>query len=260
MEKNIDESQNIYDIENEKFCSQKENKNNNKKESQYQIFNFKHNSQIFKFNTNSYSLLHGKLKVNLNTEQKRELVNKYWIIKPKQKYEFYSKAIKDIWKNESISKLKNLLGIIMVFRNFLNIDDINRFDNYFSVLIKSNERKYCNKCEYGKLLFIGGDLKCEMGKMLKDEFGKNECNTKDNSLPVYISIMVYDEYEKIESEANDLCDKMPEHNGFLKFPKIFHQDFQKGLSNKVQRIKREKMAKREKLRTEENKEQNKNNN
>jgi hypothetical protein len=253
MENDLRKEDEIYDIEKDfKFCSQKENKINNKKESKEQILNFNYKS--FKFYTYSYSKFHGKIKVNLTTQQKKELVDKYWIIKPLQKYDFYSKAIKNIWKNEEIAKLQHLIGIIMVFNNFLKKNELERFDNYFSILIKSNERSYCKQYENGKLLYIGGDLKEEikLGDMLKKEFANEECNTKDNSLPVYISIMVYDEYEKIESDALDLCDKEPEHNGFSNHKEIFHQSFPKELTNKVRRIKNEKRTKKEKLRAEDN--------
>lgn len=253
MEKENRKEEEVYDIEKEyKFGSQNENKINNKKESKSQINNF--NLKISNSKNSSYSLLHGKLKINLTSQQKRELVDKYWIIKPEKKYDFYSKSIKKIWKNEEISKLKYLIGIIMVFNKFLKKNELERFDNYFSILIKSNERKYYENSENGKLLFVGGNLKkeIELGDIIKKEFDKEECNTKDNSLPVYMSIMVYDEYEKIESEAIDLCDKDPDHNGFLKHPEIFHKDFPKELSNKVKRIKNEKRAKKEKMKQDEN--------
>ena len=144
----------------------------------------------------------------------------------------------------------------MVFKNFLTKKDIERFDNYFPIKIRTNERKYYNSSENGKILFIGGDLKCQLGEMLKNEFGNCEDNLNENNLPIYITIMVYNEYEKIELEAIDYCDKIPEHNGFLKFPYIFHHNFPKTLSTKVQRIKNEKMAKKDKLKLEEKEKKN----
>ena len=134
----------------------------------------------------------------------------------------------------------------MIFKKYLTEEDLKRFDNYFSILIKSNERGFCNKYKYGKILFIGGNLKYELGDMLKNEFYNSNNDYKDNNLPLYISIMTYNEYEEIYTEAYDQCDKDPEHNGFGDF-KIFHQEFHKNLSNKFVRIREEKKRKKNDL-------------
>ena len=254
MDNNIIEiNDNLSDLDKDnKFCSQSENKNNNKKEIKEQIIKMSSNSNVFYFKTNSYGILNGKINLNWSKEIKRDLVTKYWVITPNQKYEFYGNEIKKIWKNKTISELKNLIGILMIFRNFLTQKEIGRFDNYFSIKIKSNERQYYNNNENGKILYIGGDLKEELGKMLKDEFGDYKCSIKDNSLPLFISIMVYNEYEEIELDAIDYCDKNPEHDGFGSF-KIFNQKFHKDLSKKVKRTKREKNEKKQKLLEEEKK-------
>ena len=256
MENNNPENNLIYYQKRNNSYSQKDNKKENKANNGEPIIKLWNDSQLFKFETKSYGLLHGKLNINMTTEEKREFINKYWIIKPKQKFKFYGKKIKDIWKDESISKLQNLIGILMVFKNFLTKKDIERFDSYFPIKIRTNERKYYNSSENGKILFIGGDLKCQLGEMLKNEFGNCEDNLNENNLPIYITIMVYNEYEKIELEAIDYCDKIPEHNGFLKFPYIFHHNFPKTLSTKVHRIKNEKMAKKDKLKVEEKEKKN----
>lgn len=244
----------IEDIEKDnKFCSQQENKKKNKADIENQIIKLQsRNSEIFYLETNSYSLLNGKLKVNLTTQQKKELIDKYWIIKPKQQFKFYGMQIKNIWENKTIYDIKKLVGILMLFRNIFTKDDINRFDDYFSIKIKSYERPYLKNSNNGKILFMGGDLKNELGEMLKKEFSNCENNFENNDLPIYISIMTYDEYEKIELDAIDLCDTIPEHDGFLKFQKIFHHDFPKGLSNKVSRINKEKKNKRDVLLKKEN--------
>ena len=256
MENNNPENNLIYYQKTNNSYSQKDNKKENKANNGEPIIKLWNDSQLFKFETKSYGLLHGKLNINMTTEEKREFINKYWIIKPKQKFKFYGKKIKDIWKDESISKLQNLIGILMVFKNFLTKKDIERFDSYFPIKIRTNERKYYNSSENGKILFIGGDLKCQLGEMLKNEFGNCEDNLNENNLPIYITIMVYNEYEKIELEAIDYCDKIPEHNGFLKFPYIFHHNFPKTLSTKVHRIKNEKMDKKDKLKLEEKEKKN----
>lgn len=246
MDQNNPEKDMIYLEKENNLNSKKNNKKNNKPNYEEEIIKLKKDSYLFIFQTRAYGLLHGKLNINMTTEEKKEFINKYWIIKPKKKYKFYGKRIKDIWKDDAISKLQYLIGILMVFKDYLTQKDIERFDNYFPIRIRSNERKYYKKTENGKILFIGGDLKCQLGEMLKNEFE----NCEDKDLPIYMTIMVYDEYEKIELEAIDYCDKIPEHNGFLKFPNVFHKNFPKTLSTKVQRIKNEKMAKKEKLKKE----------
>ena len=135
----------------------------------------------------------------------------------------------------------------MIFKNNMTENEIERFDNYFAIKIKSNEREYCNNSKFGKVFYIGGDLKDDLGDMLKKEF---EDNNNDKIIPIHISIMVYDEYEKIELEANDYCDKYPDHDGFRN-QKIFTQRFHKDLSTKVARIINEKNAKKQKLLEEE---------
>ena len=138
----------------------------------------------------------------------------------------------------------------MVFKDFISYNDFKKFDQYFSILIKSNERNYMktkkeqNKEEnVGKILFIGGNLKNNLGDMFENEFR----NSNIKSLPIYISIMIYREYEEIEIDALDYCDKIPEHNGFLNYNNVFHREFPKNLSNKIKRIKEDRNKKREKL-------------
>ena len=79
--------------------------------------------------------------------------------------------------------------------------------------------------------------------MFENEFR----NSNIKSLPIYISIMIYREYEEIEIDALDYCDKIPEHNGFLNYNNVFHREFPKNLSNKIKRIKEDRNKKREKL-------------
>jgi len=228
------------------FCSQKENMKNNKKDIENQIINLIENQKCKRKELNNYMLFHGKIKINLNKVNKKTIQEKYWIIKPQKKFQFYKNQKKNILEIDSISKLKNLIGIRMIFKNNLTEEDLKRFDHYFSIFIKSNERGFCNKYKYGKILFIGGDLKFELGEMLKNEFYNSNNDYKDNSLPLYMSIMTFNEYEKIYTEAYEQCDKNPEHNGFGNF-KIFHQSFSKTLSNKFKRIKEQKEKKKEDL-------------
>ena len=232
---------------NDKFCSQAENKNNNKKEIKNQIIELFGTNDIYQFESRSYSLVNKKLNLNWDKEVKRNLVNKYWIIKPKQKFDFFGNEIKHLSSNDTISKLRHLIGILMIFKNNITKNEIERFDNYFAIIIKSNERQYYNNSNFGKVLYIGGDLKNDLGGMLKKEF---EDNNDDNILPIHISIMVYDEYEKIELDAYEYCDKYPDHDGFRN-QKIFTQKFHKELSTKVKRIINEKNDKKQKLLEEE---------
>ena len=259
MDNNISKKKDnlIEDIEKDnKFCSKQENKKKNKEDIENQIIKLQSNKELFYFETKSYSLLNGKLKVNLTTQQKKELMDKYWIIKPKQQFKFYGIQIKNIWKNKEIYNIKKIVGILMIFKNTFSKDDLNRFDDYFSIKIKSFERPFSKNSNNGKNFFIGGDLRNKLGEMLEKEFSHCENNFKNNNLPIYISIMTYDEYEKVELDALDLCDTIPEHDGFLKFQKVFHHDFPKGLSNKVLRIKNEKKNKREALLKKENENEN----
>ena len=228
------------------FCSQKENMKNNKKDIENQIINLIENQKCKRKELNNYMLFHGKIKINLNKVNKKTIQEKYWIIKPQKKFQFYKNQKKNILEIDSISKLKNLIGIRKIFKNNLTEEDLKRFDHYFSIFIKSNERGFCNKYKYGKILFIGGDLKFELGEMLKNEFYNSNNDYKDNSLPLYMSIMTFNEYEEIYTEAYEQCDKNPEHNGFGNF-KIFHQSFSKTLSNKFKRIKEQKERKKEDL-------------
>ena len=250
MENNISNIKDnlIEDIEKEnKFCSQEDNKKKNKEDIENQIIRLQSNKELFYFETKSYSLLNGKLNVNLTTQQKKELMNKYWIINPKQKFRVYGNQIKNICKNKTISNIRKLVGILMIFKNDLTKDDIDRFDDYFSIRIKSFERPYLKNSNNGKSFFIGGDLKNKLGELLEKEFSQCENNYKNNALPIYMSIMAYDEYEKVELDALDFCDTIPEHDGFLKFQNIFHHKFPKSLSNKVLRIKNEKNIKKEEI-------------
>jgi len=234
----------------DKFCSQSENKNNNKKDIKNQIIKlFATNDNIYQFESRSYSIVNHKLNIIWDKEVKRNLLNKYWIIKPKQKFDFFGKQIKNLSSNDLISKLKHLIGILIIFKNNITKKEIERFDGYFAVRIKSNEREYCKNSNFGKILYIGGDLKDDLGNMFKKEF---ENNNDDNILPIHISIKVYDEYEKIELDANEYCDKYPDHDGFRN-QKIFTQRFPKDLSTKVVRISNEKNEKKQKLLEEEKK-------
>jgi len=227
-----------------KFCSQSENKKKNKKEIQNQIINLVGTNGSYQFESNSYVLTKNKrLCINWNPANKFNLLNKYWIIKSKQKFDFFGKEIKNLSNNKSISKLKHLIGILMIFKNNITKNEIERFDNYFAIKIKSNEREYYNNSKVGKVFYIGGDLKDDLGDMFKKEF---EDNSDDKILPIHISIMVYDEYEKIELDANEYCDVKASHDGFG-LQKIFINDFPKMLSKKVRRIQNEKNSKKQKL-------------
>ena len=239
-------SENDFDLDDH-FCSQDENKNNNKKEIKNQIIKLFGRNNIYQFESRSYRLVNNKLNIIWDKVVKKDLLSKYWIIKPKQKFDFFGKEIKNLSNNNSISKLRHLIGILMIFKNNLTKKEIERFDNYFAIKIKSNEREYYDNSKFGKVFYIGGDLKDDLGDMLKKEF---EGNTDDKILPIHISIMVYDEYEKIELEANDYCDKYPDHDGFRN-QKIFTQRFHKDLSTKVARIINEKNATKQKLLEEE---------
>jgi len=240
----ITEDEFLYGVNREdKFCSKEENKEKNKQETKEQIIKLVNKSDSFCFKTKSYTLLNKKLNISMGKEEKKELINKYWQIKPNLTYTFYGKEIKNLHNNENVSHLKRLIGILMVYRKFLTKKDTEKFDNYFAIKIKSNERQYYSKEECGKILYIGGDLKDNLGKMFENEFKDAE----GDDLPIMITIKEYDEYEKIECEAYDYCDKIPEHNGFSNFPNVFHQNFPKALSNKVNRIKNNKIEKKEKL-------------
>ena len=239
----IDDYSYKLEIENDnEFCSKEENRNNNKIEVKNQIKQITNQTQPLPFiKTNSYVKLNGKLTISLGKNEKKELVNKYWIIKPEKKYDFYGKEIKNLYNNDKISHLKDLVGILMIFKNYLSENDIKRFDNYFSIIIKSNERKYNPEYYAGKILYIGGNLEDNLGNMFKKEF-----NDSDNdNIPIFISVMVYKEYEELEIDAFDYCNKIPSHDGFLKYKNVFHQNFPKNLSNKVKRIKNERIQKRE---------------
>ena len=250
----------IFD-ENDKFCSKEENKDNNKKEVKNQINNISDKFKNISFiKTNSYTLLNGKINISLSKNEKKELVNKYWIIKPQRKFDFYGKEIKSLHENENISCLKDLVGVLMIFKDLISNNEYRRFDKYFSIIIKSNERNYMipdsqmmdanGKIDekIGKILYVGGNLKTNLGNMFKQEFS----DSKDKSLPIFISIMVYREYEEIELDAFDYCNKTADHHGFSEFSNVFHKNFPKSLSNKLERIKRDKIERREKLLKEEN--------
>ena len=177
--------------------------------------------------------------ISLSKTEKKELVDKYWLITPEKKFDFYGKEIKNIYQNENVSGLKDLVGILMVFKNFLTEKDLKRFDNYFTILIKSNERNYLKSKKeiimdnvkkegeekYGKILYIGGILENYLGEMLRKEFNENS----NQILPVYISIRTYKEFEEIEIDALDLCDKIPEHDGFVRYKNVFHPTLSKNL-------------------------------
>lgn len=251
----VKELQKIEKENDNEFCLLNENKKNNKIEADNQInkiTNTNQNNWPF-IKTNSYSKLNGKLTISMNSKEKKELAEKYWIIIPEEKYDFYGKDIKNLYKNNKISNLKDIIGILMVFNHFLSNNEIKRFDKYFSILIRSYERNYItisnnslfesNKGKVGKILYIGGNLNNNLGYMFQKEF--SECDKQQ--LPVYISIMVFKEYEEIEISALDCCDKIPEHEGFSKFINVFHQNFSSKLSNKTTRIKNERNKKKEQL-------------
>ena len=251
----------FYNIEKDndnEFCLLEENKQKNKIEAKNQISKISNNcsKNVPFIKTNSYVKSNGKLTISLNKNEKKELADKYWIIKPEKKFDFYGKEIKTLYKNDKIAGLKDLIGILMVFKKFLSNNEIKRFDKYFSILIKSHERNYkTEKADIlmlnnikkeeknGKILYIGGNLNVNLGFMFQNEF--NDFDNKN--MPIYISIMIYKEYEEIEIDALDYCDTIPEHNGFNKYKNVFHQDFSKNLSNKVNRIKRDRNKKREDL-------------
>ena len=250
----------IFD-EDDKFCSKEENKDNNKEEVKNQIHDISDKFKNISFiKTNSYTLLNGKINISLSKNEKKELVNKYWIIKPQRKFDFYGKEIKSLHENENISCLKDLVGVLMIFKDLISNNEYRRFDKYFSIIIKSNERNYMipdsqmmdanGKIDekIGKILYVGGNLKTNLGNMFKQEFS----DSKDKSLPIFISIMVYREYEEIELDAFDYCNKTADHHGFSEFSNVFHKNFPKSLSNKLERIKRDKIERREKLLKEEN--------
>ena len=253
------ENKNEIIDEDNKFCSKKENKENNKKEVKNQINSISDKFKDFSFiKTNSYTLLNGKLNISLSKNEKKELVDKYWIIKPQRKYDFFGKEIKTLYENENISGLKDLVGVLMIFKNLIQSNEFKRFDKYFSIIIKSHERNYINpdilenangKIEEknGKILYVGGNLKNNLGTMFKEEFSESQ----DKTLPIYVSIMTYKEYEEIELDAFDYCNKTADHHGFSEFSHVFHKNFPKSLSNKLERIKRDKINKRENLLKEE---------
>jgi len=244
-------------IEDNKFCSKEANKDNNIKEAKNQINKITDKFKEFSFiKTNSYSLLHGKLTISLSKNEKKELVDKYWTVKPRRKFDFYGKEIKNLHENENISGLKDLVGVLMIYKKLITSNEFKKFDKYFSIIIKSHERNYmkpeehefrhANESEekkYGKILYVGGNLKNNLGAMFKDEFDDPD----DKILPIYVSIMIYSEYEEIELDAFDFCNKSADHHGFSDFSKVFHNEFAKKLSNKIERIKTAKITKREDL-------------
>ena len=145
MKKENEISEELKNIEKEndnEFCLLSENKENNKKEEKSKIDNIVNQNNISFKKNNSYKNLTGKLTNYLSKTEKKELVDKYWLITPEKKFDFYGKEIKNIYQNENVSGLKDLVGILMVFKNFLTEKDLKRFDNYFTILIKSNERNY----------------------------------------------------------------------------------------------------------------------
>jgi hypothetical protein len=176
MEKNESEKSDLSDNDLDKenrFCSQSENKNKNKEEVKNQIIELTGPNDNYQFESNSYILSDKKkLSIKWNSASKQNLLNKYWIINPKKKYDFFGKEIKNLSSNNSISKLRHLIGILMIFKNNMTENEIERFDNYFAIKIKSNERQYYNNSNFGKILYIGGDLKNDLGDMLKKEFTK----------------------------------------------------------------------------------------
>ena len=74
---------------------------------------------------------------------------------------------------------------------------------------------------------------------------------KNNSLPLYLCIMEYNEYEKIELDAMDLCNRIPDHNGFDDNSQKFNENFANILSKKVEKIREEKRTKIKSLKNEE---------
>ena len=101
MEKNESEK---FDLSNDdldkdnKFCSHSKNKQN-KKEIKNQIINLVGTNGSYQFESNSYVLTKNKrLCINWNPANKSNLLNKYWIIKSKHKFDFFGKEIKNISK------------------------------------------------------------------------------------------------------------------------------------------------------------------
>ena len=80
------------------FCSQKENMKNNKKDIENQLINLIKNQKCKKKELNNYVLFHGKIKINLNKVNKKTIQEKYWIIKPQKKFQFYKNQKKIYWK------------------------------------------------------------------------------------------------------------------------------------------------------------------
>lgn len=243
---------------NNEFPSYKENKNIIQEEIKSQIGYFKYKSKINSENnsissneynkskeniiyqTESYTLLHGKLAIKWGREIKKSLQN-YSKIKRLKQLDFYGKEINKVYENQEIKDIKgNLIGIFMVFKNCLDKRYIDSFDKDFSVSIKSYEKDYItertnNKGDkvFGKLLYIGGDLTTKLSDLMEKKFKNAKIN--DNSLPLFLSIMLYNEYEYIDLDAYRLCGKETEQYGFTQGNK-FHKNFVKDFSRKIRNI------------------------
>ena len=93
MKKENEISEELKNIEKEndnEFCLLSENKENNKKEAKSQIDNIVNQNNISFIKTNSYKNLNGKLTISLSKTEKKELVDKYWLITPEKKFDFYA--------------------------------------------------------------------------------------------------------------------------------------------------------------------------
>lgn len=202
-----------------------------------------------KFNTDSYSFFHGKIKMNWDKTVKANLVDKYFKMKHNTEHHFYGKKIKKSYETKGFNNIKELIGIYMIFQKHINKNELLRFESYFKIIIKSYESKYSFKSrisEIGKSIFIGGDLKDKynLSILLKEQFyDKNE---NDNLIPIYMAIYTYNEYEFIELDGCDLCGKSVDHDGFSKCG-VFNKDFNKDLSRKVGRVQRERRDKIDKI-------------
>ena len=246
--KNLQDKEDSINEKQNSFCSKKENKKNNMSEIERQKTELINNSGCFFFGTSSYSNSHRKLYIKYDSQEKKNIIKKYWLLKPEKKFEYYGNQIKTIWREEEIWNISDSFGIFMVFKNCLTEQEYERFDRYFTVIIKSRESQYLENSSFGKLLYIGGDLKSNLGNVIGDEFSMSD--VQNNSLPLYLCITKYNEYEKIELEAMDLCNRDPNINGFGDNSQKFNKNFSYYLSKKFNKIKKEKRQKKESLKNE----------
>lgn len=206
----------------------------------------KYNNNVRTFNTDSYYIFRGKIKMNWDRTVKAALVDKYFRMKHETEYHFYGKQIKKSYELQSFNNIKELFGIYMLFQNNIKKDVyLSRFEKYFKIVIKTYETKNSFKSRVskdGKSMFIGGDLKNQynLSFLLKEEFSDLKKNNKP--LPLYMAVYTYNEYEFIDLDGYDLCGKPVDFNGFSQsneFNKGFNQDFRR----KMNRIKNERNQK-----------------